>query len=179
MPKRLFLIDGHSFCYRAFYAIRALSTSRGEATNAIYGFVTMLRKLLQEEGPEYLAICFDRKEPTFRHDRFKDYKAHRKPMPEELIEQIPVIKEFIGAYRIRAFEMPGYEADDIIGTLARKAEKKGFEVFIVTGDKDALQLVDEKIRIYNTHREGLIYDSEKVMERFEGLGPEKVVDVWP
>ena len=175
--KRLFLIDANSFCYRAYYAIRSLSTSRGEATNAIYGFFTMLRKLIQEEKPEYVGICFDRKEPTFRHKRFKDYKAHRKPMPDDLVEQLPAIKELIHAHRIPIFELAGYEADDLIGTLARRAEKKGFEVFIVTGDKDALQLVDEQIRIYNTHKEGLIYDEEKVMERFEGLGPKKVVEV--
>ena len=174
---RLFLIDGNSFCYRAFYAIRSLSTSRGEPTNAIYGFVTMLRKLLHEEKPEGLALCFDRKEPTFRHERYKDYKAHRKPMPDDLIQQIPAIKEFTRVYGVPLFEMPGYEADDLIGTLARKAEKKGYQVFIVTGDKDALQLVDEQIRIYNTHKEGLIYDQEKVEERFEGLGPGKVVEV--
>jgi len=171
------LIDGNSFCYRAFYAIRSLSTSRGEATNAIYGFVTMLRKLVNEEKPEYLGVCFDRKEPTFRHERFKEYKAHRKPMPEELVEQIPPIKEFIHAYGISLFERAGYEADDLIGTLARKAEKEGFEVSIVTGDKDMLQLVDDSVRIYNTHKEGLIYDAQKVRERFEGLGPEKVVEV--
>ena len=98
-------------------------------------------------------------------------------MPDELVEQLPAIKEFVEAYRVAAFEMPGYEADDILGTIARKAEKKGFDVFIVTGDKDALQLVDDQIRILNTHKEGLIYDEEKVMERFDGLGPEKVVEV--
>lgn len=174
---RLFLIDGNSFCYRAFYAIRSLSTSRGEATNAIYGFVTMFRKLVNEEKPEYLSVCFDRKEPTFRHERFKEYKAHRKPMPEELVEQLPAIKEFIQACGVSIFERPGFEADDLIGTLARKAEKEGFEVFIVTGDKDTLQLVDDSVRIYNTHKEGLIYDAQKVRERFDGLGPEKVVEV--
>lgn len=176
-PSRLYLIDGNSFCYRAFYAIRSLTTSRGEATNAIYGFVTMMRKLIHEEKPDALAICFDRKEPTFRHERYKDYKAHRKPMPDELIEQIPAIKEFCQASRIASFEEPGYEADDLLGTLTRKAEKKGFDVVIVTGDKDALQLVNEKVKVYNTHKEGLIYDPEKVTERFEGLGPEKVIEV--
>lgn len=176
-PSRLYLIDGNSFCYRAFYAIRSLTTSRGEATNAIYGFVTMMRKLIHEEKPDSLAICFDRKEPTFRHERYKDYKAHRKPMPDELIEQIEPIKEFCRASRIASFEAPGYEADDLLGTLTRKAEKKGFDVVIVTGDKDALQLVNEKVKVYNTHKEGLIYDPEKVTERFEGLGPEKVVEV--
>ncbi len=174
---RLFLIDGNSFCYRAYYAIPSLSTSRGEPTNAVYGFITMLRKLLNEEKPDYLAICFDRKEPTFRHGRFKDYKAHRKPMPDDLIQQMPVIKEFCQAYAVPQYEMPGYEADDLIGTLARRGEKEDLDVFIVTGDKDALQLVDERIRVYNTHKEGLIYDEEKVIERFDGLGPEKIVDV--
>lgn len=174
---RLFLIDGNSFCYRAYYAIPSLSTSRGEPTNAIYGFVMMLRKLLQEEKPEYLAICFDRKEPTFRHEHFKDYKAHRKPMPEDLVEQLPAIKEFCRAYALPIYEKAGYEADDLIGTLAKKAEKENLEVVIVTGDKDALQLVNEKVRIYNTHKEGLIYDKAKVIERFEGLGPDKVVEV--
>ena len=175
--KRLFLIDGNSFCYRAYYAITRLSTSRGEPTNAIFGFVSMLRKLLHEEKPEFLAICFDRKEPTFRHERYKEYKAHRKPMPEELVEQIPGIKEMTEAYRVAQFELAGYEADDLLGTIARRGEKEGFEVFVVTGDKDALQLVDEQIRVYNTHKEGLIYDRAKVVERFDGLGPEKVVEV--
>jgi DNA polymerase-1 len=175
--KRLYLIDGNSFCYRAYYAISRLSTSRGEPTNAIYGFVAMLRKLLHEEKPDYLAICFDRKEPTFRHERYQEYKAHRKPMPEDLVEQIPAIKEMADAYRIAFFDLAGYEADDLIGTIARRGEKEGFEIFVVTGDKDALQLVDEQIRVYNTHKEGLIYDRAKVVERFEGLGPEKVVEV--
>ncbi len=137
----------------------------------------MLRKLIHEEKPDSLAICFDRKEPTFRHERFKEYKAQRKPMPDDLVEQLPAIRDFVKAFRIAIFEMPGYEADDLFGTLARRAEKEGFNVFIVTGDKDALQLVDEKIRVFNTHKEGLIYDEEKVKERFEGLGPNQVVEV--
>jgi len=137
----------------------------------------MLRKLIQEENPTRLAICFDRKEPTFRHQKFKDYKAHRKPMPDDLVAQLPGIKDYIRLSNYCLFEMPGYEADDLIGTLARKAEARGYQVFIVTGDKDALQLVDNQIRIYNTHKEGLIYDTQKVEERFDGLGPDKVVEV--
>src|SRR3989344_2096680 len=153
MKGRLLLIDGQSFCYRAFYAIRELTNSKGEPTNAIYGFITMLRKLLREEKPDYLGICFDRKEPTFRHKQYEAYKAHRKPMPDELIEQMPHIKEFIHACRIPTFEKAGYEADDLLGTIAKKAEKTGLEVLIVTGDKDALQLVDEKAKIFNTNKE--------------------------
>ena len=149
MSERLFLIDGQSFCYRAFYAIRELTNSKGEPTNAIYGFVTTLRKLIRDERPDCLAICFDRKEPTFRSQRYEAYKAHRKPMPDELVEQMPHIKEFVHAYRIPIFEQPGYEADDLIGTIAKKAEQEGFEVVIATGDKDMLQLVSDKVKILN------------------------------
>ena len=170
------MIDGQSFCYRAFYAIRELTNSKGEPTNAIYGFITMFRKLLREEKPDYVAVCFDRKEPTFRRERYEAYKAHRKPMPDDLIEQMPHIKEFIHAYRIPIFEKAGYEADDLLGTIAKKAEKEGFDVLIVTGDKDALQLVDEKVKIFNTYKEEVL-DRRSVEERFGGLGPERVVDV--
>jgi len=170
------LIDGHSFCYRAFYAIRELTNSKGEPTNAIYGFITMLRKLLREEKPDYMAICFDRKEPTLRRERYEAYKAHRKPMPDDLISQMPHIKDFVHACRIPIFEKAGYEADDLLGTLAKKAEKEGLDVLIVTGDKDALQLVDEKVKILNTYKEEVL-DRKSVEERFGGLGPERVVDV--
>ena len=175
-PK-LFLIDATSFCYRAYYAIRTLSNSRGEPTNAIYGFITMMRKLIQDENPDYLAMCFDRKEPTFRHEKFRDYKAHRKPMPEDLVEQLEPIKQFCRASRFALFEKAGYEADDLIGTLACRGEKEGFDVLIITGDKDAMQLVDERIKIMNPHKENAIYDAAMVRKRFEGLGPEKVVDI--
>ncbi|HXV28484.1 MAG TPA: DNA polymerase I [bacterium] len=174
---KLFLIDGSSFCYRAYYAIRSLSNSKGEPTNAIYGFITMMRKLIQDTQPDYLAMCFDRKEPTFRHKQYKEYKAHRKPMPEDLVQQLEPIKEFCRAYRFPLFELAGYEADDLIGTLAKKGEKEGLDVFIVTGDKDAMQLVDDKIKILNPHKENLIFDTEAVKKRFDGIGPDKVVDL--
>jgi DNA polymerase I len=174
---KLFLVDGNSFCYRAYYAIRALSNSKGEPTNALYGFITMLKKLLNETDPEYVAICFDRKEPTFRHQRFADYKKHRKPMPEDLVSQIEPIKEFCRLSGLAVFEMPGFEADDIIGTLAVEGEKYGCEVFIVTGDKDALQLVTDRIKVLNPHKDNFIGDREAVKKRFDGLGPEQVVDV--
>ncbi len=174
---KLFLVDGHSLCYRAFYAIQNLTNSKGEPTNAIYGFVTMLRKILDEQKPDHVAMCFDRKEPTFRHLQYKDYKAHRKPMPEELVSQIEPIKEFCRISNIAILEKAGYEADDVIGTLAKQGKGEGYQVFIITGDKDAFQLVDEQVKILQPHKENLVYDSEKVRERFSGLGPDKVVDI--
>lgn len=172
----MFLIDGNSFCYRAFYAIRNLSTSKGQPTNAVYGFISMINKIIKEEKPESLAIAFDLKGPTFRHEKFEDYKIHRKPMPDELIEQMPIIKEVVKGYNIPLFEMQGYEADDVLATLAKKAEKKEYEVYIATGDKDMLQLVNSCIKVYNVHKDGLIYDKEKVKERY-GVGPDKIVDL--
>ncbi len=175
--EKLILIDGHSLCYRAFYAIANLSNSRGEPTNAIYGFVTMLGKILSSQKPERAAICFDRKEPTFRHEQYKEYKAQRKPMPEALIAQMDPIKEFCKISRFETFDKAGYEADDIIGTLARQGKEQGFHVLIVTGDKDAFQLVDDDIQILQPHKDNLICDTKKVEERFDGLGPSKVVDL--
>ncbi|MDD5225710.1 MAG: DNA polymerase I [Candidatus Omnitrophica bacterium] len=174
---KLFLVDGHSLCYRAFYAIQNLTNSKGEPTNAIYGFVTMMRRIMEEQKPAHVAICFDRKEPTFRHEQYKEYKAHRKPMPEELVKQIEPIKEFCRVSNWAVFEKAGYEADDVIGTLAKRGEKEGYEVFIITGDKDAFQLVNDRTKILQPHKENLVYDSEKVKERFEGLGPDKIVDI--
>lgn len=175
-PK-LFLVDGNSFLYRAYYAIPSLSNSKGEPTNALYGFIVMLKKLLTENTPEYAAICFDRKEPTFRHDRFADYKKHRKPMPEDLVVQIAPIKEYCRLAKLACFELAGYEADDILGTLACEGAKKDFDVFIITGDKDAMQLVNDKIKVLNPHKENFIGDRDAVKKRFDGLGPEKVVDI--
>jgi len=175
--KRLFLIDGNSYCYRAYYAIKELRNSKGQPTNAVYGFLLMLKKLLATEGPDYLGVAFDLKGPTFRHKKFKAYKAKRKPMPDDLVLQMPLIKEMVSAYNIPIFEKEGFEADDILATIAKEISKKGIEVCIVTSDKDALQLVDENIKIYSAHKEGLVYDRKAVMERFSDLGPEKVVEV--
>jgi len=172
---KLLLIDGQAFCYRAFYAVRDLANSKGEPTNAIYGFITMLKKLIQKESPDYIAVCFDRKEKTFRHDKFENYKAHRKPMPEPLIEQIPHIKEYVHASHIATFELPGYEADDLIGTLAHKAKKEGCDVLIATNDKDAYQLIEDQIYVLNPVTEE-VFDEEKVKEKFGGLTPRQVID---
>lgn len=174
--NKLFLVDGHAFCFRAYYAIRQLSNSKGEPTNAIYGFVTMLRKLIADYGPDHIAICFDRKEPTFRHKLYDQYKANRSPMPEDLAEQMEPIKAFCRACHFPIFEIPGFEADDVFGTLARQAAEKNYEVFIITGDKDAMQLVTDKIKILNPHKETLI-DRAAVKKKLDGLGPEKVVEI--
>jgi len=174
--KKLFLIDGNAFCYRAYYAIRSLTNSKGFPTNAVYGFVTMLKKLIESESPDLIAVSFDLKGPTFRHKRYKDYKAHRKPMPEDLVVQMPIIKKVLKAYNIPIYEKSGFEADDIIGTIASQADEKDLKTFIVTGDKDALQLVSKNVKVYSTHKEGLIYDEKRVKERY-GVGPEKIVDI--
>ncbi|MBU4488342.1 MAG: DNA polymerase I [Candidatus Omnitrophica bacterium] len=173
---KLFLIDGNSFCYRAFYAIKELANSKGEPTNAVFGFISMLRKIIKDEKPDYLAITFDLKGPTFRHKKYEEYKIHRKPMPDPLVSQMPVIKEVVRAYNVPIFEKEGFEADDVIATLTRKLAGKSLDVYIVTGDKDALQLVGPHVKVYSTHKEGLIYDAEKVKERY-GVGPERIVDL--
>jgi DNA polymerase I len=174
--QKLFLIDGNSFCYRAYYAIKTLSNSKGFPTNAIYGFVTMLRKIMQSESPDLLAVTFDLKGPTFRHEKYEDYKIHRKPMPDDLIAQIPYIKDVLKAYNIPIYEKQGFEADDIIGTISLRADEKDISTFIVTGDKDALQLISKNTKVYSTHKDGLIYNAAKVKDRF-GVGPERIVDM--
>ncbi|MDI6783140.1 MAG: DNA polymerase I [bacterium] len=175
--KRILLVDGSSYIYRAFYAISALSNSSGLPTNAIFGFTTMLLKLLKAETPEYLAVCFDLPEPTFRHQAFVDYKAQRKPTPDELVIQIPWIKKIIHAFGIKTIELAGFEADDIMGTLAKRGEQQGFEVVLVTGDKDMLQLVNPNISVLRMHRgEEYIYDETKVIEKY-GIPPNKFPDL--
>ncbi|MDD5136296.1 MAG: DNA polymerase I [Candidatus Omnitrophica bacterium] len=174
--KKLFLIDGNSFCYRAFYAIRALTNSKGQPTNAIYGFVTMLNKIVKDNKPDMLAVAFDMKGPTFRHKKYEDYKIQRKPMPDDLVGQMPHIKKMVSAYNIPIFEIEGYEADDVLATIARRAEEKGIETFIVTGDKDALQIIDSHIKVYSTHKDGLIYDAGKVKEEY-GVEPNRMIDI--
>lgn len=171
---RLFLIDGSSYIYRAFYAIRHLSNSKGFPTNAIYGFTQMLLKVLKDHQPDYLAVVFDSKAPTFRSEVYKEYKANRPAMPDGLIPQIPYIKRIIEGYRIATLEMDGYEADDLIGTVA-KGMAPEVEVVIITGDKDILQLVSDRIQVYDTMKEKRI-GVEEVRQRF-GVSPGQVVEV--
>ncbi|MFH1305957.1 MAG: DNA polymerase I [Candidatus Omnitrophota bacterium] len=175
--QNIYLIDGHALFYKAFYAIRELNTSEGVPTNAIYGFVNMLRRIIRDHHPERMIMVFDMKGPTARHEQYKDYKINRKPMPEELIGQIPGIKEIVTAHRIPICQMQGYEADDIIATLTEKAKKKGFNVRIVTGDKDALQLVDDKVTVLSPQTaEDKIYGIGDVKERY-GVNPENMANL--
>ena len=145
--EKLVLIDGHSILNRAFYGVPELSNGKGLHTNAVYGFLNIMFKILEEEKPDYLAVAFDMHAPTFRHKMFEAYKGTRKPMPEELREQVPVMKEVLQAMNIVIMEREGLEADDILGTLAKKAQKNGMEVALVSGDRDLLQIADEHIKI--------------------------------
>ncbi len=172
---RLFLIDGYSNIFRAFYAIRNLSSSRGEPTNAVYGFIQMLRKLLREEKPEHVGVALDVSSQTVRTERYQDYKAHRAPMPEDLRLQIPWIRKALEAYRIPILEMERYEADDVLGTLAKKASAAGYQVVLVSADKDLMQLVGPGVSLMHTGRNKL-YDPALVEEDF-GVPPSQVVDV--
>lgn len=147
MAKKLVLIDGHSILNRAFYGVPDLSNAKGLHTNAIFGFLNILFKILEEEHPDYLAVAFDVHAPTFRHQMYEGYKGTRKPMPEELREQVPVMKEVLQAMQITIMEQAGLEADDILGTLAKKAEAEGMEVSLVSGDRDLLQIATEHIKI--------------------------------
>ncbi|MBI5183973.1 MAG: DNA polymerase I [Nitrospinae bacterium] len=174
--RRLYLIDGSSYIYRAFFAIREyLSNSKGLPTNAIYGFAIMLLKILKEEGPDYLSIVFDAKGKTFREEEYAEYKAHRPSMPEDLIPQIPYIYDLVKAFNIPILQIEGYEADDIIGTMAKRGEREGYQVTIVSGDKDLMQLISPNVKMLDTLKNRL-YGEEEVIERF-GVGPERVVEV--
>lgn len=177
MPEtqKLYLIDVSAYFYRAFFALPPLTTSTGLPTNAIYGFTTMLQKLLKDEAPDYLAAVMDRPEPTFRHEAYQDYKANREEMPDNLSQQIPYIKDVIQAFNIPMLEKPGFEADDIMGTLARQAEQDGVEVLIVSGDKDMCQMVSDKVKLLDTMK-NKITDIAGVEKKF-GVLPEKVIDV--
>ena len=178
MPKKAVLIDGNSLAYRAFYALPdTMKTASGITTNAVYGFTTMLLKVLDKK-PDYIAIAFDTAAPTFRHKQYAQYKATRQKAPPTLYEQMPLVRKMAKAFGIPIFELDGFEADDIIGTLAKKAEKHGFNVDIVTGDLDTLQIINDKIKVLAT-RKGLsdivTYDADEVKNRF-GITPEQMVD---
>ena len=173
--SKLYIIDGNSYIYRAYYAIRGLTTSTGLPTNAVFGFANMLLKVIKDKTPDLLAIVFDPKGPTRRHHEYAEYKAHRPPMPRDLVPQIPYIHKLVEAFRIPVFIKDGQEADDVIATLARKAEADGLDVTIVTGDKDLLQLVGPCIRVYDTLKEK-IYEPQDVQERF-GVPPAGVIEI--
>ncbi len=173
--KRVYLIDGSSYIYRAYFAIRHLSNSKGEATNAVYGFTNMLLTLLREEKPDRVAVIFDAKGPTFRKELYPEYKANRSAMPEDLVPQIPVIKAVVQAFNLPALELPGYEADDIIATLAKRYADQGLDITVVTGDKDLMQIVGERVRLLDTMKKKVSGRAE-VIERF-GVPPEQVLEI--
>ena len=172
--SRLVLIDAHALCYRSFFAIKSLTTSQGQPTNAVFGFVNILRKILRDCKPTYIAACFDVGKKTHRQERFAEYKIHRPPMPDALISQISLIKELVLAYNIPVFELEGFEADDMIATISRKASAQGTEVVIVSSDKDMIQLVNEDIKIFDERSESLI-DGKKAQEKY-GFEPKHIVD---
>ncbi|HLW59827.1 MAG TPA: DNA polymerase I [bacterium] len=175
----LVLIDANGLVYRAFFALPYFTTSDGQPTNAVYGFTTMLLKVLEEKSPEYVAVAFDKPGPTFRHEAYAEYKATRRKMPDDLRPQIGMAKEVVEALQLPIFEVAGFEADDVIGALARQAEAQGIDVLIVTGDLDALQLVSPHTQVMMTARgitETTVYDEAAVQERF-GIAPRQIPDL--
>ena len=180
-PKRLFLIDGMAQIYRAHFAMikNPLLTKDGRHTSAIFGFMNFLFKLIRNESPDYLAIVLDCREPTFRHKLYTDYKATREKMPDELVEQLEPLFEVISHTNIPMLRKPGFEADDIMGTLVKKAEETGLITYLVTSDKDMMQLISESTFMYspgNSFKPTTIYDKEKVREKW-GIGPEGIIDM--
>ena len=178
--KRIAIIDGYSLIFRAYYAMqRPMITSEGIYTQGIFGFLNMLNKIEEDFSPEFMAVAFDVKEPTFRHKEYEGYKAGRKPTPPELLMEVPILKDILKAMKIKILEVPGYEADDIIGTVSRIAEEQGMEPLIFTGDKDALQLTSDITKVVFTKR-GVtdfdLYDREKMQERY-GLTPSQFIDL--
>ena len=182
--EKLVVIDGNSILNRAFYGImssKMLQTADGTYTNAVYGFLAIMFKLFEDINPEYLAVAFDVKHPTKRHEMYKEYKGTRKGMPDELAAQMPIIKKVLEAMNIKVIEMPGYEADDILGTLAKYTEKQGKEVVLLTGDRDSFQLASDKItiRIPRTKAgktEVEDFDRNKILEVY-GLEPKQLIEV--
>jgi DNA polymerase-1 len=177
--EKVYLIDGSAQIHRAFFAIRGLATSRGLPTNAVYGFTTMLRKLVADERPPFLGISFDLPGRTFRHEAFAEYKSHRPKMDEDLAVQLPYVKRLLAAMKVPVLEVPGYEADDVLATLAAQGVAQGMKVVLVSGDKDLLQLVTDDVLVLNPGREGsgaILYTKARVEEKM-GVPPERVTDV--
>ncbi|MFH2011400.1 MAG: DNA polymerase I [Pseudomonadota bacterium] len=172
---RLFLIDGSSYIYRAYFAIGHLSTSSGLPTNAIFGFCNMLLKVIKDHKPDHMAVIFDAKGPTFRHEMYDQYKANRPSMPDALQPQIPHIKKIVDGFNIPVLEMEGFEADDVIGTIAKESEKKGVEVVIVTGDKDMLQLITENTTTLDTMKDRK-FGIKEVIDKF-GVEPSQLIEI--
>ena len=180
MKNRIVIIDGNSLINRAYYAMqRPMITKDGIYTQGVYGFINMLTRIIDDYSPDYITVTFDRKSPTFRHIEYDDYKAGRKKMPPELAMQFPILKDVLHAMNIKTMEIDGFEADDIIGTVARVSEEEGLEPLIITGDKDALQLCTDKTKVLIT-KKGIsdfdLYDREKMIERYQ-LTPQQFIDL--
>ncbi len=177
--RKLILIDGNAILHRAYHSLPPFKTSKGEVTNAIYGFLRMLIEIYKRERPRYLGIAWDRKAPTFRHEEFKEYKATRAAPPDDLYPQLPRLKQVLEAFNIPMLEMDGFEADDLLGTVAHRAEQeKDLETVIVTGDQDSFQLVDDLIHVMSPVKgisEIIMYDAKKVEEKF-GVRPDQIID---
>ncbi len=175
--KRLIIIDSNSLVYRAYYALPPLTTQRGELINGVYGFLLVFFKAIREFQPEFIVACFDFPAPTFRHKEFKEYKAKRPPIPEDLASQIPKLKEILSAFNVPVLEKEGFEADDLIGTITKKIPK--LEKIILSGDLDLLQLVDSQTRVCSLKKgmkETILYDESRVREKYQGLNPSQLTD---
>ena len=178
---KLMILDGNSIVNRAFFGVRQLNAPDGTPTNAVYGFLAILQRLLDEQKPDALCVSFDLKAPTFRHKAYEGYKAQRKPMPEELAVQMPILKEVLDDMGIRRYELEGYEADDILGTAASVCEKEGWDCVIVTGDKDSLQLVSDTTTVCNVktrmgQTETILYTPEEFRREY-GFAPLRMIDL--
>ena len=167
MTDKILLVDGHSIINRAFYGLPDLTNSEGVHTGAVYGFLNILLRMLEEEKPSYLAVAFDVHAPTFRHEMYADYKGTRHAMPEELREQVPLLQEMLKAMGIKIVTLPGFEADDIIGTLSRRSEQAGMDTVILSGDRDLLQLVSDHISLRLPH-------TARGQTTMENFGPAEV-----
>ncbi len=176
MAEEIYLIDGSAFIYRAFHAVAPLTNAEGFQTNAVFGFVSMLNKLLKDKTPTHLAVAFDSRGKVFRHEMYADYKANRPPMPDELAAQMPYIKEVVKALGLTSFEQAGIEADDIIGTAAQALGGEGKKVVIVSGDKDLLQLVDDKVTMWDPMNDRVM-DSDGVEKKYQ-VGPSQLLDCF-
>lgn len=174
--KTLVVFDSNSVIHRAFHALPPLTTKKGEVVGAVYGFLLVFLKAVKEFQPDFVAACFDVKGPTFRHEKYKEYKAKRVKAPDELYQQIPIVKEVLGAFGVPVFEKQGFEADDLIGTIAKLSP---VETIIVSGDSDDFQLVNDKTKVYALRKgvkDTVLYDEARVSEKYQGLKPKQLVD---
>jgi DNA polymerase-1 len=176
MAERLLILDANSILHRVYHALPPLTTKKGELVNAIYGFLLVLFRVIKEFKPDYVCACFDFPAKTFRHEKFKEYKAQRPPCPKDLASQIPKLKEILEAFKIPFFEKEGYEADDLIGTIVSKCQ--GLEKIIVSGDLDNLQLVSKETKVFvlSGVKKSILYDEKEVEKKYQGLKPEQIPD---